>query len=332
MGRILANLKLSKFEPVSLTLPSTVDETRAREELKNSALMFPLVGLELDQVALTMCGFNVLHPMGWDAFGLPAEQFAIKNKVHPREAVARNIANFKAQLQKINFDYDWDREINTTDPKFYKWTQWIFKQLYKHDLAYESFEPINWCPSCKTGLANEDLDGNACERCSSVVEKKPLRQWNLRITKYADRMLDDLDLLDWPEHIKIAQRNWIGRSEGSEIDFKIISVNKSISFSEHKDPILLNTVVSSEVKADFESKFKIFTTRADTLFGCTYTVLAPEHELVAEMLNANVIQNKEEVIKYLEEVKTKTDIERSAEGKEKTGVRLVGVVAINPAI
>ena len=169
-----------------------------------------------------MQGYEVIHPMGWDAFGLPAEQYAIKNKIHPKVAVEKNIANFKAQLENINFDYDWQREINTTDPKFYKWTQWIFKQLYKKGLAYESFEPINWCPSCKTGLANEDLEGNACARCDTTVEKKPLRQWNLAITKYADRLIDDLDtLVDWPEHVKTAQLNWIGRSEGSELEFKV---------------------------------------------------------------------------------------------------------------
>jgi leucyl-tRNA synthetase len=157
-----------------------------------------------------MQGHNVLHPMGWDAFGLPAEQYALKNKIHPRIAVEKNIANFKAQLSKIGFSYDWERELNTTDPDFYKWTQWIFKQIYKKGLAYESQEPINWCPSCKTGLSNEDLDGDQCERCGTKVEKKPLRQWVLAITKYADRMLDDIDKLHWPESIKESQRNWIG--------------------------------------------------------------------------------------------------------------------------
>ena len=252
-----------------------------------------------------MNGYEVIHPMGWDAFGLPAEQFAIKNKVHPRVAVEKNIANFKSQLNKINFDYDWDREINTTDPKFYKWTQWIFKQLYKKGLAYESFEPINWCPSCKTGLANEDLDGNVCERCGTVVEKKPLRQWNLKITEYADRLIDDLDtLVKWPEHVKTAQRNWIGRSEGAEIDFKV---------------------------KDSGSRFTIFTTRADTLFGCTYTVLAPEHKLITEMLESGIITNKDEVGAYIESVKSVSEMDRTKEGKEKTGVKLEGVMAINPA-
>ncbi len=160
-----------------------------------------------------MQGKNVLHPMGWDAFGLPAENYAIKNKVHPRKAVEKNVARFKEQLQKIGLDYDWSREINTTDSEYYKWTQWIFLKLYEKGLAYEAFEPINWCPSCQTGLANEDLDGNVCERCGSVVEKRPMRQWTLKITDYAERLLKDLELLpEWQEHIKESQRNWIGKS------------------------------------------------------------------------------------------------------------------------
>ncbi len=284
-----------------------------------------------------MNNFDVIHPMGWDAFGLPAEQYAIKNKINPKQAVEKNIANFKSQLEKINLDYDWGREISTTDPKFYKWTQWIFKQLYKKGLAFESFEPINWCPSCKTGLANEDLEGNACERCGTVVEKKPLRQWNLKITNYADRLISDLDTLNnWPEWVKTAQKNWIGKSEGSEIDFRIVG-EKEINFSEENSSGLVGygTSIDMNVSYSFENEFKIFTTRADTLFGCTYTVLAPEHKLVKELLedsgNKNVLQNKEEVKKYLEEVKLKTDIERGAEGKEKTGVKLEGVMAINPA-
>jgi len=168
-----------------------------------------------------MNGFNVLHPMGWDAFGLPAENFAIKNKIHPRVAVEKNITRYKEQLGKIGFDYDWEKEINTTNPEYYKWTQWAFLQMFKKGLAYESDEPINWCLECKTGLANEDLDGDMCERCGSVVEQKPIRQWVLKITDYADRMLEDLDELDWPESIKESQRNWIGRSEGAEIEFKV---------------------------------------------------------------------------------------------------------------
>ena len=172
-----------------------------------------------------MQGYNVLHPMGWDAFGLPAEQFAIKNKINPNIATAKNVARYKEQIEMLGLNYDWDREVNTTDPKFYKWTQWMWKQMYKDGLAYESFEPINWCPSCKTGLSNEDLDGNACERCGTIVEKKPLRQWVIKITDYADRLLTDIDKLNWEPHIKESQRNWIGKSVGSEIDFEILNPN-----------------------------------------------------------------------------------------------------------
>lgn len=252
---------------------------------------------------MRMKGHNVLHPMGWDAFGLPAENYAIKNKVHPRAAVEKNIATFKSQLAHIGFDYDWSREINTTDPEFYKWTQWIFLQLFKKGLAYQSNEPINWCPSCMTGLANEDLDGNVCERCGSVVEKKALPQWVLKITAYADRMLADLDSLQWPEHIKEAQRNWIGRSEGSEIEFSV---------------------------AGSAEKIKVFTTRADTLFGATYTVLAPEHSLIPTLKSS--ITNWDEVVAYISQASAKTEIERSTEGREKTGVELKGIKAINPAV
>lgn len=250
---------------------------------------------------MRMKGKSVLHPMGWDAFGLPAENFALKHKVHPRVAVEKNIENFKSQLAHIGFDYDWSREINTTDPEYYKWTQWIFLELYKKGLAYQSNEPINWCPSCMTGLANEDLDGNVCERCGSVVEKRALPQWVLKITAYADRMLHDLDTLNWPEHIKEAQRNWIGRSEGAQITFK--------------------TTEGTPVT--------VFTTRPDTLFGATYVVVAPEHEQLSRFADAS--SNKEEVIAYAKKAQAKTEIERTAEGKEKTGVEIKGVKAINPA-
>ncbi|TRZ50915.1 leucine--tRNA ligase [bacterium] len=248
-----------------------------------------------------MSGYNILHPMGWDAFGLPTEQYAIKNKIHPRKAVEKNVARFKEQLSVIGFNYDWKREINTTDTKYYKWTQWIFLKLLEKGLAYESFEPVNWCPSCQTGLANEDLEGNACERCGTIVEKKPMRQWVLRITDYADRLLTDLDSLNWPEHVKEAQRNWIGKSEGAEITFATSN----------------------------QSAFKVFTTRPDTLFGATYAVLSPEHKLLDEWKEK--ITNWEEIKAYREEVKKKTEIERTSEGKEKTGVRLIGVTAKNPA-
>ncbi|HVY72430.1 MAG TPA: class I tRNA ligase family protein [Candidatus Paceibacterota bacterium] len=267
-----------------------------------------------------MQGHNVLHPMGWDAFGLPAENYALKNKVHPRVAVEKNIATFKEQLSIIGFNYDWSREINTTDPEYYKWTQWIFVQLFKKGLAYQSNEPINWCPSCMTGLANEDLDGNVCERCGSVVEKRALPQWVLKITAYADRMLKDLDALQWPEHIKTAQRNWIGRSEGSEIDF-LLNFTFKPEANENRGP-------NGEKAA-----IKVFTTRADTLFGATFLVLAPEHPWVklAVDSNHNVLENKSEVAAYVKAAAAKTEIERTNADKEKAGVELKGVKAINPA-
>lgn len=249
-----------------------------------------------------MTGFEVLHPMGFDAFGLPAENFAIKNKIHPSVAVEKNVARFKEQLAILGFDYDWEREVNTTDPEFYKWTQWIFIQLFKKGLAFESYEPINWCPGCQTGLANEDLNADGtCERCDSLVEKKPMRQWVLKIKEYADRMLADLDTLDWPEHIKEAQRNWIGRSEGAEIDF-VLSVGEKVT---------------------------VFTTRPDTLFGATYIVLAPEHELVHKYKDS--ISNWDEVHAYIKEAANKKEMDRLDDTKEKTGVRLKGVTATNPA-
>lgn len=250
-----------------------------------------------------LCGFRVLHPTGWDAFGLPAERFAIKNKVHPRVSVDNNVANFKRQMKAIGLSYDWDREIDTTDPKFYKWTQWMFLKMYEKGLAYEAYQPIVWCPTCQTGLSNEDLEGNACEICGTIAEKKPMRQWVLKITEYADRLVDDLDILkDWPESFKEAERNWIGRSEGAEIDFVVDGTDE---------------------------KIKIFTTRADTLFGATYVVLSPEHKLVSELKPS--IKNWDEVIKYQEVASRKTEIERTSEGKEKTGVKLDGIWAINPA-
>lgn len=248
-----------------------------------------------------MEGKNVLHPMGSDAFGLPAENYALKHNVHPAIAVKENIQRFKDQLMKIGFTYDWEREVSTIDPHFYKWTQWIFLQMFHKGLAYESFEPINWCPSCKTGLANEDVEDGRCERCGTVVEKKPLRQWVLRITDYAERLLEDLEALDWPEAIKESQRHWIGKSEGAEIDF---SVKNS------------------------EQKITVFTTRPDTLYGVTYIVIAPEHKLVQDLLSQ--VNNKEEVERYIEAIRNKPDIERTAEGKEKSGVALEGISVIHP--
>ena len=254
-----------------------------------------------------MQGYNVLHPMGFDAFGLPAENYALKNKVQPRVSTAENVKKYKEQLAKLGFTYDWSREINTTDPSYYKWTQWIFLQMFKRGLAYESEAPINWCPSCQTGLANEDLEGGACERCGTLVEQKPLRQWVLKITDYADRLLTDLEQLPaWNESIKEMQRNWLGKSQGAELEFSL----------------QLGTEIVPE------KKIKVFTTRLDTIFGCTYVVLAPEHPLVATLKDK--IDNQEELANYLQAVKNKTNLERTDLNKDKTGVRLVGVQALNP--
>ena len=263
-----------------------------------------------------MNGYNVLHPMGFDAFGLPAENYAIKTKTNPIVSVSKNIKRYKKQLEILGFDYDWSREVNTTDPKFYKWTQWIFLKLLEKGLAYESFEPINWCPSCKTGLANEDVEDGKCERCGTIVVKKPMRQWVLKITDYADRLLDDLDLkdkdgnfiLDWPESIKESQRNWIGRSEGAEIVFKVESQ-----------------------KFKFQDEIKIFTTRPDTLFGVTYVVLSPELFLQKIESKKWQIENLKDVLEYTESIKNKSEIDRTDRKKEKTGVLIKGLVAINPA-
>ncbi len=267
-----------------------------------------------------MEGYDVLHPMGWDAFGLPAENYALKTKTHPKESTDANVARYKEQLSIIGLSYDWDREINTTDSAYYKWTQWVFVKMFEKGLAYESHEPINWCPSCKTGLANEDLDGGVCERCGSEIEKKPLRQWVLRITDYADRLLEDLEGLDWPEQIKESQRNWIGKSVGTEIQFQITSSKSQIANNtEH-----LKSNISNE-----DAYLTVFTTRADTLFGCTYVVVAPEHALIKN--NESRITNYDEVRGYVATAGKKTEIERTAEGKEKTGVKIEGIEAINPA-
>ncbi len=247
-------------------------------------------------------GFNVLHPMGWDAFGLPAENFALKNKVHPRISTDQNIANYKRQLKLLGFTYDWNTEVNTTDPSYYKWTQWIFVKLFEAGLAYESYEPINWCPVDKTGLANEDLEDGKCERCGTPVEKKPMRQWVLKITDYADRLLTDIDKLDqWEPAIKEMQRNWIGRSEGAEVDFRVAGTTE---------------------------KIRVFTTRIDTIFGCTYVVLAPENRLLEEL--RPMIKNWNQAFDYIEKVKNKSDLERTDLNKDKTGILLEGVKAINP--
>jgi len=426
-----------------------------------------------------MNGFNVLHPMGWDAFGLPAENFAIKNQIQPQQAVTANIKRFKKQIQMLGLDYDWSREINTTDPDYYRWTQWIFLQLYKAGLAYQSFEPINWCPSCQTGLANEDLEDGRCERCGSVVEKKPMRQWMLKITDYADKLLEGLDGLDWPESIKESQRHWIGRSRGAYIDFattakqhfvllhgyrsspetnffpwlkrelesrghsvevpelpnsdspdideqveyvlnschldsqttllghslgsvvalKVVEkinqpinqlilvagftrprfkdkprpkadrlnwsfdfdlirskITEAVILRDLNDPIVpeeetellgqrLNTAVidikaskghvtgqqEPEILKHCLGAVTVFTTRADTLFGASYLVLAPEHKAVSQLLNLKQVKNKTQLQRYIEKTQSRSEIERTNLNRAKTGVEVKGVKALNPA-
>jgi leucyl-tRNA synthetase len=257
-----------------------------------------------------MQGWNVLHPMGWDAFGLPAENYAIKHGVHPRLTTAQAIANFRRQIDAVGFAYDWEREINTTDPAYVKWTQWIFLKLYERDLAYESVVAINWCPSCKTGLANEEVSQGRCERCGSVVERKDMRQWMLRITRYADRLLEDLSLLDWPESTMAMQRNWIGRSEGAEVTFRAIST----------------TAPPDGGPAEAHHEIRVFTTRPDTLYGATYIVLSPEHALVEQLTTP---AQRAAVAAYQEQARRKSDLERTDLAKDKSGV-FTGSYAVNP--
>lgn len=244
-------------------------------------------------------GYNVLHPMGWDAFGLPAEQYALDTGNDPREFTKKNIATFKRQIKELGFSYDWDREVNTTDPNYYKWTQWIFIKLYEKGLAYVDEVAVNWCPALGTVLSNEEVIDGVSERGGHPVERRPMKQWVLKITDYAEKLLKDLDELDWPESLKSMQRNWIGKSEGAEVTFKVQGLEKH---------------------------FTVFTTRPDTLFGATYCVLSPEHKLVKEITSEN---KKEEVANYLEEVKRKSDLERTDLNKNKTGV-FTGAYAINP--
>lgn len=248
-----------------------------------------------------MEGYNVLYPIGWDAFGLPTENFAIKNKVHPKIVTAKNIANFTRQLKMLGFSFDWSREINTTDPSYYKWTQWIFLQLFKHGLAYKQEMPINWCTGCKVGLSNEEVVNGVCERCGSEVVQKRKSQWMLKITEYAQRLIDDLDDVNYLEKIKTQQKNWIGRSEGAEVKFKLSTGDEMI----------------------------VYTTRADTLFGATYTVMSPEHPLIEKMKDS--ITNYDEVLAYKTEAAKKSEFERTELAKEKTGVKLEGIYALNPA-
>ncbi|MCL5795856.1 MAG: leucine--tRNA ligase, partial [Patescibacteria group bacterium] len=250
--------------------------------------------------------YNVLHPMGFDSFGLPAENYAIKHKIHPEKAVLENIDKYKKQLKLFGFTYDWSREVITSDPDYYKWTQWIFLQMFKAGLAYESNEPIIWCPSCKTGLANEDLEDGKCERCGSEVEKKPMRQWVLKITDYAEKLLEGLKLVDWEKSIIDQQINWIGKSEGALIKFELKTKNE-------------------KRKASIE----VFTTRADTIFSGTFIILAPEHKFIDD--HKDQIMNFGEVLKYRRKSSNISDMERSNTEKNITGVRLNGITAKNPA-
>lgn len=261
----------------------------------------PYTALDIVSRKRRFQGYEVLFPMGWDAFGLPTENYAIKNKIHPAIVTKNNIGNFKKQLKSIGFSFDWSREVNTTDPDYYKWTQWIFLQLYKHNLAYKTEMPINWCPSCRIGLANEEVVSGNCERCGHEVERKVKSQWMLKITEYADRLIDDLEDLDFIERVKTQQINWIGRSYGAEVIFPI---------------------------KDSEDTLEIYTTRPDTLFGATYMVLAPEHPYIEKYKDR--IKNLEEVKAYQKNVLTKSDFERTELTKEKTGVPIKGLYAINP--
>ncbi len=249
-----------------------------------------------------MDGYNVLFPIGFDAFGLPTENYAIKNHIHPAKVTKDNIANFTKQLHMLGYSFDWDRVVDTTDPSYYKWTQWIFLQLYKHGLAYKTTMPVNWCTSCKCVLANEEVVEGVCERCGAPVIRKEKSQWMLKITAYAQRLIDDLDGLDFIERVKIQQRNWIGRSTGAEVTFKATTGEDIV----------------------------VFTTRPDTLFGATYMVLSPEHELVKNWLESGKLKNADQVVAYQKEAASKSDLERTELNKEKTGVCLDGVKGVNP--
>ena len=261
-----------------------------------------------------MKGFNVLHPMGWDAFGLPAEQYAVETGTHPAITTKKNVDRFREQIQALGFSYDWDREVNTTDPKYYKWTQWIFEQLYKKGLAYMAEVPVNWCPALGTVLANEEVIDGRSERGNHPVIRRPMRQWMLKITEYAEQLLAGLDDLDWPEGIKEMQRNWIGKSTGALVEFKVSRSTSPVSGSKNPEP---DTIT-------------VYTTRCDTLFGATYMVLSPEHKLIEKWLADGTIKNADDVRTYQKKAATKSDLERTELNKEKTGVRLEGVMGQNP--
>ncbi|MDY6354977.1 MAG: leucine--tRNA ligase [Lachnospiraceae bacterium] len=261
----------------------------------------PYTALDIVARKRRMQGYNVLYPMGWDAFGLPTENYAIKNKIHPKIVTESNVKHFKDQLHSLGYSFDWDREINTTDPKYYKWTQWIFLKLFKAGLAYKKEMPINWCTSCKVGLANEEVVNGVCERCGAPVVRKVKSEWMLKITDYADKLIEGLNDVDYIERVKVSQKNWIGRSTGAEVDFQI---------------------------KDTEDKLRIYTTRCDTLFGVTYMVVSPEHPYLDKYKDQ--IKNWEEIVAYREQASRKSDFERAELAKDKTGVAIDGLTAINP--
>ena len=261
----------------------------------------PYTALDIVARKRRMQGYNVLYPMGWDAFGLPTENFAIQNNIHPKIVTKNNVARFKNQLHSLGYSFDWDREVNTTDPEYYKWTQWIFLKLFNAGLAYKKEMPINWCPSCKVGLANEEVVGGCCERCGTEVVRKVKSEWMLKITEYADKLIDGLDGVDYVERVKVSQKNWIGRSNGAEVDFQL---------------------------AGKEEKLRIYTTRCDTLFGVTYMVVAPEHPYLDKYKDE--IANWDEIVAYRENAAKKSDFERAELAKDKSGVMIDGLKAINP--
>lgn len=266
----------------------------------------PYMALDIVSRKRRLQGYNVLYPMGFDAFGLPTENYAIKHKIHPAEVTRKNIKHFRDQLDSIGFSFDWDRVINTTDPDYYRWTQWIFIQMVKHGLAYKKEVPINWCPSCRVGLSNEEVVNGACERCGTAVEHRVKDQWMLKITAYADRLIDDLDTVDYTPRIKQQQINWIGRSHGAEADFAVVAGDK-----------------------ETEDVLTVYTTRPDTMFGVTYMVVAPEHPMLEQY--ADAIENMDEIKAYQQQALLKSDFERGELNKDKTGVALKGVSAVNPA-
>ena len=261
----------------------------------------PYTALDIVARKRRMQGYNVLYPMGWDAFGLPTENYAIKNHIHPKIVTQNNVARFKSQLHSLGYSFDWDREVNTTDPDYYKWTQWIFLKLFKAGLAYKSEMPINWCTSCKVGLANEEVVNGVCERCGSEVVRKVKSQWMLKITEYADKLIEGLDTVDYVERVKVSQKNWIGKSTGAEVDFAI---------------------------KDKEDKLRVYTTRCDTLFGATYMVVSPEHPIIDKYKDD--LKNWDDICAYREQAARKSDFERAELAKDKTGVCIDGMTAINP--